>query len=56
MLQQKDIVTYSPVVKNYVNEKRAYEITTAYTDDTAANFAIEAGGGSVGLPIHAFNR
>lgn len=52
-IQQKDLVTYSPVVKDYVNKKltikQACEITTAYSDNTAANFAIEAGGGPAGL-------
>jgi beta-lactamase class A CARB-17 len=52
-IHQKDIITYSPVVKDYVNKKltikQACEITTAYSDNTAANFAIEAGGGPIGL-------
>lgn len=55
IIQQKDIITYSPVVKNYVNKKltikQACEITTAYSDNTAANFAIEAGGGPLGLTL-----
>ncbi|TVT76077.1 class A beta-lactamase [Acinetobacter colistiniresistens] len=52
-IRKKDLVTYSPVVKDYVNKKltikQACEITTAYSDNTAANFAIEAGGGPAGL-------
>ncbi|MCT9980881.1 class A beta-lactamase [Acinetobacter sp. I-MWF] len=52
-IRQKDIVTYSPIVKDYVNKKltikQACEITTAYSDNAAANFAIELGGGPIGL-------
>jgi beta-lactamase class A len=52
-ITQKDLVTYSPVVKDYVNKKltlkEACQITTAYSDNTAANIAISAGGGPKGL-------
>jgi len=53
IITQKDLVTYSPVVKDYVNKKltlkEACQITTAYSDNTAANIAISAGGGPKGL-------
>ncbi|MGO2319637.1 MAG: class A beta-lactamase [Vibrio toranzoniae] len=52
-LKKGDIVTYSPVTKDYVGRnltlKQACDATLTYSDNTAANYTISAGGGPNGL-------
>lgn len=53
IVTEKNIVTYSPVAKNYINKpftlEKACEAANEYSDNTGANFAILSGGGPEGL-------
>ncbi|MFK3840353.1 class A beta-lactamase [Serratia sp. NPDC087055] len=53
LVKPENIVEYSPIVKNYINKKitlqQSCEATTSYSDNTAANIVISAGGGPEGL-------
>lgn len=53
IINQNSLVTYSPIVKEYVNKrltlKEACQISNAYSDNTAANFTISEGEGPSGL-------
>lgn len=52
-LKKSDIVTYSPVTEGYVGKKltlrKACKASLTYSDNTAANYTISAGGGPEGL-------
>ena len=52
-LSKEDIVEYSPITQDYVGKdfslKQACDATTAYSDNTAANYAISAVGGPLSL-------
>ncbi|HBO22041.1 MAG TPA: class A beta-lactamase [Providencia sp.] len=53
IVTEENIVTYSPVAKNYINKpftlEKACKAANEYSDNTAANFAILSGGGPEGL-------